>query len=224
MSLNANNQPKAKTKRVPQEEIKVGNYMARLVQVIDTGVQYKDVWDPASNSFKQDRSKPPVQHIMTTYELLTSFVKDEDGKENKDKPRWISEEWPLYSLDQDLATTTKRYNGIDPEQEKGGDWTALVGDPCQVAIVHKKSGKAKIGGVAAAIDGVPYPELKNEPKVYTIDQGKNEIFLSLPEWIQERIMGATNWAEDGEPQTPTAQEPEPQEPTPNVDFDDDVPY
>jgi len=215
MTLNASKiQSNAAPKRVPQDEIAIGNYMARLVQVIDTGLQYKDVWDPASNSYKKDTSKPPVQHIRTTYELLTEYMKDENGEENPEKPRWISEEWPLYSLDQDLATTTKRYNGIDPNHIKGGDWIALAGDPCQVAVVHKKSGKAKIGGVAAAIKGIPYPELKNEPKVYTFDMGENEIFGSFPQFVQDRIKEATNWGgerapaqapQEVAPQAPVAQ-------------------
>lgn len=194
MPLNAGNIPAPqRANRVPQEEIGIGNYMSRLVQIIDTGIQYKDVWDPATNSYKKDTSSPPVQHIYTTYELLTEYMKDENGVELEDKPRWISEEWPLYSLEQDLATTTKRYNGIDPQHVHGGDWTQLGAAPCQVAVVHKKSGKAKIGGVAAAIKGIPYPELKNEPKVYTIDMGENEIFGSLPPFLQERIKSALNW-------------------------------
>ena len=220
MSLNASKikAPKA-TNRVPQDAIAIGNYMARVVQIIDTGIQYKDVWDPATTSYKADKTKP-LQHIYTTYELLTEFMKDEQGNDREDSPRWISEEWPLYSLDNDLATTTKRYNGIDPQSIHEGDWTMLGGAPCQVAVVHKKSGKAKIGGVASAIKGIPYPDLKNDPKVYTIDMGENEVFQSLPEFLQERIKGALNWGNAEVPNEGTDTPAAYVEPVVNEDEDD----
>lgn len=232
MSLNASQIPSnGGGKRVPQEELAIGNYMARLVQVIDTGVRYKEEWDPATNSYKPNTEKPPVQHIYTTYELLTEYMKDEEGNDVEDRPRWISEEFVLYNLGSDLATSTKRYNGIDPQHVKGGDWQAIAGDACQVALVHRKNGKSKIGGVASAIKGVPYPQLKNEVKVYTIDQGANETFGSLPEFLQEKIKSATNWT--GEAVAPkTPEELAPQQPVqqpvapaaPAVEFDDSNPF
>lgn len=231
MALNANNLPhKAKANRAPQQEIEIGNYMSRLVQVIDTGIQYKDVWNPATNSFIKDTEHAPVQHMMTTYELLTEFMKDEQGNDDEAHPRWLSEEWPLYPLDQDLATTTKRYNGLDPKQEKAGDWSLLANQPCQLNVVHKKSGKAKIGAVAPAIKGIPYPELKNDTKVYLMEDGDNEVFRSLPEWIQERIRGALNfWGKDGavkaEPQAPKEPEPIQQNNEPQIpEMDLDNPF
>ena len=193
MALNAKKIKATTQKRVEQEELAVSNYQCRIAQVIDLGVRPRDKWDVGSNSYIVDPDKAPCQQMMVTYEFGTEFVKDEDGVEDETKPRWLSETLNLFSLDVDLATSTKRYKAIDPSESKGGDWTELVGMPCTVTIVHKKNGKAKIGSVTPAMKGVPYPELKNDPKVFLIDEPDMEVFNSLPDWLKEKIKEAINF-------------------------------
>lgn len=184
-----NNAPAKKpaAKRVPQAEFEIGNYFCRIAQVIDLGLHHKDVWDGVNNKFVKDLEKAPVNMLMVTYEFVTEFMKDEQGNDVEDKPRWLSEEFPLYSLKSDLATSTKRYNAIDPKQEKKGDWGQLGAYPCTVTIAHKKSGKAKIGNVAPPMKGMAVPELKNPVKIFDLSEPDLDIFRSLPEWLQERI-------------------------------------
>ncbi|AFE86191.1 hypothetical protein [Salinivibrio phage CW02] len=174
-------------KRVPQDELEVGNYLCRVAQVIDLGIHHREKWDTSQSKFVIDNDKAPAQKIMVTYEFGTVFVKDAEGNEEESKPRWLSEELYLYPLDVDLATSTKRYKAIDPKEAADGDWSLLVNAPCNVTIAHKKSGKAKIGAVTPAMAGIPYPEMKNEPKVLLIDQPDLEVFGSLPDWLQEKI-------------------------------------
>lgn len=191
MSLNVKKmKSQSSKKRVPQDELEVGNYLCRVAQVIDLGVHHREKWDTATGKFVIDNDKPAAQKIMVTYEFGTVFVKDEKGEEDESKPRWLSEELYLYPLDVDLATSTKRYKAIDPKEKADGDWSLLVNAPCNVTIAHKKSGKAKIGAVTPAMAGIPYPELKNEPKVLLIDQPDLEVFGSLPEWIQEKVVSS----------------------------------
>lgn len=66
--------------RVAQEVLEPGVYPARLVQLIDLGVQPQRPF--------QGKDKPPAQEIMITYEFTDEFLKDEDGNEIEDKPRW----------------------------------------------------------------------------------------------------------------------------------------
>lgn len=187
MAINAGNVPQngGGGKRVQQAEIEIGNYPARLVQVLDMGPRPVDKWDEATNSYKP--TGPVMTHIMLTYELGTEFMKDEDGNDVEGKPRWVSEEWPLYALKSDKATTTKRYTVFDPKHVDGGDWAKQVGKAVTITIVHNKKGKAKIGGVTPPMKGMMTPELVNPPKVFDLDAPDMEIFGSLPEWVQDKI-------------------------------------
>lgn len=184
-----NNAPakKAPAKRVPQAEFEIGNYFCRIAQVIDLGLQHKREWDDINKKYYPDLEKAPVNMLMVTYEFVTEFMKDENGNDVEDKPRWLSEDFPLYPLKSDLATSTKRYNAIDPKHEKKGDWSQLGAYPCTVTIAHKKSGKAKIGNVAPPMKGMAVPELKNPVKIFDLSAPDLDIFRSLPEWLQERI-------------------------------------
>lgn len=173
--------------RVQQAELGVDNYPCRIAQVIELGLHHKDVWDAATNKFQKATDKPPVNMLMVTYEFVTEFMKDEAGNEIEDKPRWLSEDFPLYPLNVELATATKRYLALDKDKKFGGDWAKLAGAPCTVSIAHKKSGKAKIGNVAPPMKGFPVPELKNPVKVFDLSAPDLDIFRSLPEWLQERI-------------------------------------
>ncbi len=179
---------KAAVKRVAQEELPIDNYPCRVAQVIDLGLHHKDVWSDAQNKYVKDTEKAPVNMLMLTYEFTTEFVKDEEGNELEDKPRWMSESFPVYPLDSDLATSTKRYNAFDPGAVKfGGNWSKVAGEPCSVSVSHKKSGKAKIGNVAKPMKGMVVPELKNPVKVFDLDEPDLDVFNSLPEWLQDKI-------------------------------------
>ena len=59
--------------RVEQEPMDAGTYPARIVQVLDMGVQEQQ-------PFKGE-PKPPVQELMVTYEFADEFIKDEEGND-----------------------------------------------------------------------------------------------------------------------------------------------
>ena len=80
---------------VPQANIEPGTYPGRLVQVIDFGLQ-------PQRPFK-GQDKPPAYELGTTYELVDEFMKDENGEDIEDKPRWVSESFPFHSLAADKA-------------------------------------------------------------------------------------------------------------------------
>ena len=197
MALNARTKEYTNTSnKVAQPPLEAGSYPARLVQVIDLGVQEQQ-------PFNNQPAKPPVQEIMVTYELVDAFMIDEDGNELEDKPRWLSETFPLYNLDSELAKSTKRYLAIDPNVEMDGDWTALIGRPVMVTVVQnpgkdKNKGKIfeKITGTSSvrARDAAKLPELKNPGKVFDqSDLSTVGILLTLPKWLQDKIKGGLEW-------------------------------
>jgi hypothetical protein len=181
MSLVASNESKGGG--VTQEALAPSNYMARVVQVLDLGIQ-------AQRPFKGE-AKPDVHQILVTYELGTEFLKDEDGNDVEDKPRWITEVFPLYSLGSDRAKSTKRYLALDPNKESGGDWSQMVGKPCMVAVTeYLKNDGSKgngVGSVSGAPKGIPVPELVNEGRWFDMDNPDMEVFNTLPDWIKTKM-------------------------------------
>lgn len=232
--------PKQATKRVPQDELEVSNYPCRVAQVIDMGRQYKSVWDDANKRFTKDPSKE-VNMLMLTYEFTTEFMKNEAGEEQEDKPRWMSEDFAVYALDNDLATSTKRMKAFDPKLNRyDGDFTQVANAPCTVTIAHRENGKAKIGNVSPPMKGMVVPELKNPVKVLDLEVPDLTVFQSLPTWLQDKIKenldfegsplqvllsgGVANEPKRTAPPV-KVQESSPQEPeTVPETFDEDVPW
>lgn len=186
--LNAKQAPKAGAgkKFKPQDPVDPGTYPARICQIIDLGLQPQRPW--------QGQPKPPAHEIMLSYELTDEFMKDEDGEDIEDKPRWISETMPLRHIDSELAKSTKRYKALDPNMEFDGDFSQLLGAPGNVLIttyVSKKDGFERNGvdnlTAMRPRDAAKTPELQNPPKIFTLEDPDMEVFGSLPEWLQEKI-------------------------------------
>lgn len=185
MSLNANNVPSNGSK-MKAPILEPGSYLARVVQVIGLGLQKQDPY--------RGQEKPPAHKIRVVYELSDEFMEDEDGEIIEDRPRWIDETFPLYSLDADMAKSTKRYATIDPDLKHGGDWAKLVGYPVNLIIGSKVSKNTKkeynhIINTSAvrAKEVAKMPDLVNDPKVFDPGDPDMEIFFSLPKWLQDII-------------------------------------
>lgn len=194
MSLNANKVPRTGGGST-QDPIEPGPYPGRVAQIIDFGLQPR-------KPFK-GKEKSPAYTIYMTYELVDEFMVDEDGEVDEDKPRWISERLPLFSLEVENAKSTKRYNSLDPEGEFDGDFSYLAGLPCSVNVVQNvvdNHGSSKVYNNIASIsparkkDLSTFPELKKEPVVFTLDNPDLEVFESLPDWMKEVITGNLEFA------------------------------
>jgi hypothetical protein len=177
-----------------QEALEAGTYPCRVVEVIDLGVQPQRAFE--------GQPKPPVQHVRLTYEFTDEFCLDKDGNEQADKPRWLSEDIPFHPLSSDLAKSTKRYKAIDPKDNFDGDFTQLVGCPCNVTITAT-NGKGKnadnvYNNIAAVNamrkrDADKCAELVNEPKVFLMEDPDKAVWAKLPKWLQEKIQAAIDY-------------------------------
>lgn len=172
-------------------ELESGTYPARLVQVIDLGLQPQRPY--------QGQPKPPKHCIMTTYELNDEFMLDEEGEPDEDRPLWVGEDLPMNPLNSDLAKSTKRYLALDPDQNHEGDWTAVIGEAVNVTIVLNPSGDRVYQNIAStavmrAKDKARLAPLKNEPKVFDLSEPDLSVFTSLPEWIQDKIKSNLEYA------------------------------
>ena len=192
MSLNASKVPMSGSKeRVEQPNLEPGLYPARLVQIIDLGLQPQRPY--------LGQPKPPANEIQLTYELVDSFMIDKDGKDLEDKPRWVSETIPLLNLKADKAKSTQRYMALDPTVADGGDFVKQIGKPVNVNIVNNRGKDGKVYDNVSAIapmrprDAERTPELVNPSKVFVLDEPDLEVFNSLPEWLRDKIKENLNY-------------------------------
>lgn len=165
-----------------------GSYPARIVQVVDLGLQLGGQY--------MGEEKDPVRKILITYELVDEFLPDEEGNPQEDKPRWVSEEFPLYNLKADKARSTIRYKSLDAKETCGGDWTKLLDAPCNVTLIvnqgkGKNAGKEfnNVAGVAVPRprEIANWPALVNAPVAFDLDAPSLESFNKLPDWIKKKI-------------------------------------
>lgn len=190
MGLNANKPGAGGKKFAPQSNIEPGNYPARLVQIIDLGLQAQKPY--------MGKDKPPVQEIMLTYELVDEFMKDDDGNVMNDKPRWISESLPFYGLAAEKAKSTQRYSAFDPKGDFNGDFTKAIELPINVTVVNNQVGDRTYDNVASISamrpkDAQQCPPLVNPSKVFDLDNPDMEMFSKIPKWIQDKIKGNLNF-------------------------------
>lgn len=174
-----------------QPNIEPGTYPARLVQLIDFGLQPQRPY--------KGEEKPPAYEIGLTYELLDEFMLDEEGNEIEDKPRWISETLPVFGLKSERAKSTQRYLALDPNQEYEGDFLQLVTTPCMVTIVNNKASDGRVFDNVATVTGMRpkeargAPALVNDPRIVDLDSDDTTTFLSMPDWIQDKIKNGLEW-------------------------------
>lgn len=193
MGINASNVKGngAGKKFAEQPDMEAGQYPARLVQVIDWGLQPQRAFE--------GQEKPPAHTVNFTFELVDSFMVDAEGNELEDKPRWVSKEMPLHPLIAERAASTKLAKALDPNDDLQGDFGQMLGFPLNVTIaVTKKKDKTYTNitgfGAMRARDAEKCPELKNPTKVFDLDNPDLEVFNSLPEWMREKIKSNLQFA------------------------------
>jgi len=177
-------------KFTPQANLEAGTYPGRVVQLIDFGLQPQKPF--------MGKDKPPANELGVTYELLDEFMKDEAGKDIEDKPRWVSESFPVHPLFAENAKSTKRFKALDPNDEWEGDITKMLTMPLNVTIVNNVVGDKVYDNVALTSamrpkDAEKAPPLKNEPKFFDLDAPDLAVFNSFPKWIQDKIKSNLNF-------------------------------
>jgi hypothetical protein len=161
----------------------VGTKMARLIGLIDLGHQpgFKYKGDDVKSAYK----------ITFTYELTGSLMAD-------GRPHHVSEDVNVsdYRGDGITSKMMKRVDALDPTgniSNDGKSLTALIGLPCMVEIKHNEKGYPKVSNVAGAPEGIPVPELQNDPKIFNFDEPDMDLYNKLPEFVQGKIKAALDF-------------------------------
>ena len=178
-----------------QEALEPGTYPARLCWLILAGVQDQGEY--------AGKAKEPRLEMLLGYEFLDEFCVDEDGNEDETKPRFLSENFPFYSLDADRARSTVRYMALDPSLALDGDWEPLVGQVLNLTISKKTSKKS--GRDYNSVSSVSRMREKDAAKyegsglldtrIFNIYEPDVDTFLALPKWIQGKIKGALDYSD-----------------------------
>lgn len=184
--------PKQNFKR--PDPLEPGSYPARIVRVLDLGLQPQQPY--------QGKAKSPAHEISVTYELSDEFMKDEEGNDIEDKPRWVSETFVLNPITSDMANSTKRYKAIDPNMDHDGDWAVLIGSPVMVNLVQNPSKKdpTKIYEKVQSLTSMrkkeadKLPELKNEGAFFDLTDPNMELFNALPQFMKDKICANLEFA------------------------------
>lgn len=176
-----------KTTSKSSDQPKPGTYMARLVGIIDLGLQ------PA---FDFPGGHAEAQYKLTlTYELPGSRMQD-------GRPHWVSEDIKnsdFYDEKKGISSTLmKRVYALDPDgstTKHGKDITPLINIPCMVEVGLNKNGYIKIKNVTGAPAGIPVGELENDPIIFTPSELQVETFRRLPTFTQGKIKRADDFEE-----------------------------
>ena len=175
---NINNIPKSPAQQRPL--IEAGQQLARIVQVIDLGLQ-------TQRPFKGEE-KGPAYEVYLTFEFPDQRI--EIGGESK--PMWKSTRFKLSS--DDRSTCFKWYNRLDPKGLQGGEWTKLVDTPC-IAFVAHAQGKGKnanrtfdnVTDVMAVMKGLTVAPLENPSVTFDLTKPNEDVFKAFPDWLQNVI-------------------------------------
>ncbi len=161
-----------------------GTFPARIVQIIDLGVQEDEYLGERKVGHK----------VFINFEFPTELVTVGD----EDKPRWLGKEYTV-SL-HEKATLTKLIAAADPEGKatsKGRNMKGLLGLPLMVSIGSTEKGNPKISNVARLMKGLTVGELVNKSIFFDMDDGDVEQFNKLPQWMQDKIKGGLDFNDTG---------------------------
>lgn len=174
-----------------------GNHVARCYGVIDLGHQIETFQGKEIGERKKALilfEFPTKLHVFEEGkkpEPFTLSIKVTNSLHEKGKLRPLLEAW-----------TGKQYT---PEWEKKFSLDKLLGRPglAQVSHKDKENGDkfAKIVAVTQVPEGLVVPDQIMPKVLYSIDQGRDAVYDSLPKWIKEECNKCVEW----QPKKNTAQ-------------------
>lgn len=189
-----------------------GTHLARCYSLIDIGTQESTFQNEAKLTRK----------VRISFELPNEqeVFAEERGKE----PFTISREFTL-SLHEKagLRKVLESWRGraFNAQELEKFDLAKLIGQPAMISIGHepKKDGSgnfAKLLTVSTLMKGMTLPPAILKPIEYSVHQGRDEVFHSLPDWLKEKIAKCAEWTQPAPSEAA--------EPAQSPEAEDDVPF
>lgn len=159
-----------------------GNHIARVCQVIQIGTVEET--KPSGELVKR-------QKVRIAFELPTELhvFKEERGEE----PFLIGQKYTLsFFGSSNLRKLVEGIVGVMTDEEaENFDVASLIGKTCMLNVGHKTSGAGKtyaaIQSTAPIPKGVTAPDAILPPVVLSYDEWDDDVFASLPEFVQDDI-------------------------------------
>lgn len=206
---------------VQPDPLTPGTYPARIVHVIDIGLQYRTNWKTGNQLYRDDEGKeteedtgnPIIQpKVWITFELPTELISVGD----KEMPRWLSKAYVVSNHEKSalykLITAAGNIKSLDQ----------LVGRAVMVTTSLSSSGRDKIQDVMTLMKGVLVPELIGETKVYDLDNPDQSVYDSLNPFVKSMIDNRVNKQKGGgNKQKSGDKAPKPKQ---KEQMDDDIPF
>lgn len=171
------------------EPVPSGTHAARAISVISLGTQ------PSNNP-----QFPPRFKVMIGWELPDELLEVNGEK----KPMMISKEYTLSLQEKaNLRHDLESWRGkpFTADELAGFAVETLLGVPCLLTVIHKTKPDGKTYANISSVSKLPKSMTCAEqvlPTVhYEINQGEDDVFDALPEWIQKKIAKCAEW--DGGP-------------------------
>ena len=166
-----------------------GQHLARIVNIIDYGLQAQTHWKTKTTKDPDGKVLPPQYKVNITFETPDEIItyEDKEGTEVT-KPRWISKEYLL--SDNEMSGLYKLKMALNPNMESLDE---LLNQPCMINVASTSGGNAKIDAVSKPMKGITVGELQNDTKYFDFDDPSKELFDQVIPWQQKKIKEALNF-------------------------------
>jgi hypothetical protein len=167
--------------------VEPGVYIAICVGVIDLGEQYSETFKRFSNNVK------------IVWELVGETV-EVDGEQ---KPRQLSRDFTFSSSKKSkLRAFLSSWNGKQYDDDEFGelDLFEQLGKPAQLNVVLNDTKEyANVDGIMPLPRGMAAPATDTPLLRWDMDNWDDEVFSTLPDWVQEKIKKSTQYQEQHTP-------------------------
>lgn len=170
-----------------------GSHVARCFAVISLGTQQSPMFP---SSFK----------VMLMFEVPGETI----SIDNKPMPMTIQKEYTLsLSEKSNLRRDLQSWRGREftAKELEGFAVETVVGVPCMLSVIHKANAQKKTYANISSISGLPKgvqcPAQVHKSIKYEIEQGGDETYNSLPEWIRKKIAICGEWSQPQKQSTST---------------------
>jgi len=177
------------------QQVEPGMYPARCYSMIEIGT--------IETEFNGEKKK--AHKVSITWELPTekAIFRDEKGEE----PFVVSKTYTLSmheksTLRKDLESW--RGKGYNEEEAKRFDITKLLGQPCNLNVIHvpgKEAGKTyvQVASISPLMKGQTCPDQINPTRVLSFDAFDEKVFNELSDYMKDKIRTSDEFKRMQEP-------------------------
>lgn len=175
--------PKSGGSNLPKKVVPAGSHVARCYSMIQIGTVESEYLG----------EKKTLHKVMIDFELPLETAVFREGE--PEKPFVISKEYTLsFHEKSTLRSHLQSWRGkaFTDEEAAKFDITKLVGATCMLNVVHKASADgtktyANIASISPIPKGLTCPEQVNPTRILAYDSWNQDVFMSLPEWLADKI-------------------------------------